>query len=70
MRVQVTVSVRAPDKLDTEDLANLLPHGHATVISIFGSQNVQNDQTGDTVGIATAMVKAFLPNQSANWRAL
>jgi uncharacterized protein (TIGR02058 family) len=70
MRVQVTVGVQEPDKLDTEALATLLPRGRATVIPVFGGQNVQNDETGGTAVIATAAVEAFLPNQSANWRAL
>ena len=70
MRVQVTVGVQEPDKLDTVALAKLLPRGNATVVAVFGGQNVQNDETGETAIIATAAVEAFLLSQSTNWRAL
>ena len=68
MRVQVTVGVQEPDKLDTGALATLLPRGRATVTAVPGGQNVTNPETGETLVIATAAVEAFLPNQSANWR--
>ena len=69
MRVQVTVGVQESEKLDTEALALMLPRGRATVTAVFGGQNVHSPETGDTAVIATAAVEAFLPNQSANWRA-
>ena len=68
MRVQVTVGVQEPDKLDTNALAEMLPRGRATVTAVLGGQNVANPETGDTAVIATAAVEAFLPNQSINWR--
>lgn len=69
MRVAVTVGVQEPDKLDTAALAKMLPRGRATVTAVLGGQNVANPETGDTAVIATAAVEAFLPNQSAKWRA-
>ena len=66
MRVAVTVGVQEPDKLDTAALAKLLPRGRATVTAVLGGQNVANPETAV---IATAAVEAFLPNQSAKWRA-
>lgn len=68
MRVQVTVGVQDPDKLDTEELAKLMPRGRATVTAVFGGQNVPHEATGDIAVIATAAVEAFLPDQSANWK--
>lgn len=68
MRVQVTVGVQEPDKLDTNALAEMLPRGRATVTAVLGGQNVANPETGDKAVIATAAVEAFLPNQSKNWR--
>ncbi len=68
MRVQVTVGVQEPDKLDTDALIAMLPRGRATVTAVKGGQNVANPATGDTAVIATAAIEAFLPNQSANWK--
>lgn len=68
MRVQVTVGVQEPDKLDTAALADMLPRGKATVIATKGGHNVHNPETNDTAVIATAAIEAFLPNQSANWK--
>ncbi len=70
MRVQVTVGVQEPDKLDTVALAKLMPRGQATVTAVFGGQNVHHAATGDTAVIATAAIEAFLPDQSANWKAV
>ena len=68
MRVQVTVGVQEPDKLDTDALAEKLPRGRGTVMAVLGGQNVANTATGDTAVIATAAIEAFLPNQAENWR--
>ncbi len=68
MRVQVTVGVQEPDKIDTAALAAKLPRGRASVTAVKGGQNVDNPATGDTAVIATAAIEAFLPKQSANWK--
>lgn len=68
MRVQVTVGVQEPDKLDVDALAATLPRGRATVTAVRGGQNVHNPENGETAVIATAAIEAFLPNQSENWR--
>ena len=67
MRVQVTVGVQEPEKLDTDALAQGLPRGRASVAAIKGGQNVTNPETGETLVIATAAVEAFLPLQAAKW---
>ena len=59
MRVQVTVGVQEPDKLDTNALIAMLPRGRATVTAVKGGQNVANPATGDTAVIATAAVEAL-----------
>lgn len=69
MRVQVTIGVQEPDKVDTAALVAKLPRGTATVSATMGGLNVTNPETGETAVIATAAVEAFLPDQSANWRA-
>ena len=69
MRVQVTLGVQEPDVLDTAALAARLPRGRATVTAVKGGQNVTHPQTGNTIVIATAAIEAFLPNQSAYWKA-
>ena len=68
MRVQVTVAVQEPDKLDLAVLTAKLLRGRATVTAVHGGLNVENPDTNDTIVIATAAVQAFLPNQSAHWR--
>ncbi|WP_135504264.1 Lin0512 family protein [Roseovarius aestuariivivens] len=69
MRVQVTVGVREPDKLDTDALSAMMPRGRAQVTAVEGGQNLLNPETGETIVVATAAVEAFLPDQSAHWRA-
>lgn len=66
MRVQVTVGVQEPEKLDPVILAKKLPRGAATVTAVKGGQNIPNPD-GDTIVVATAAVEAFLPSQAGNW---
>ncbi len=68
MRVQVTVGVQEPEKVDAAALQTVLPRGKASVSVVFGGQNVTNPETGDTAVIATAAVEAFVPSQSEKWR--
>lgn len=66
MRVQVTVGVQDPDKVDIAILAAKLPRGHAEVRAVKGGLNVQNP-AGNTIVIASAAVEVFLPPQSG-WK--
>lgn len=63
MRVQVTVGVQEPDKVDIETLTAKLPRGTATVTAVFGGLNVTNPDNGNVLVIASAAVEAFLPAQ-------
>lgn len=67
MRVQVTVGVQEPDKLDMDVLTAKLPRGRAEVRAVFGGMNVVSDEGADTIVIAQAAVEAFLPPQTG-WR--
>ena len=68
MRVQVTVGVQEPEKLDVVTLKAGLPRGRATVQAVKGGLNIPNDETGDTAVVATAAVEAFLPSQTGKWK--
>ncbi|WPZ20724.1 Lin0512 family protein [Sulfitobacter faviae] len=65
MRVQVTVAVQEPDKVDVDALVAKLPRGRAEVHAVKGGLNVETGQ--DTIVIAQASVKAFLPPHTG-WR--
>ncbi|UOA31484.1 hypothetical protein DSM110093_01249 [Sulfitobacter sp. DSM 110093] len=65
MRVQVTVAVQEPDKVDIDVLVAKLPRGRAEVRAVLGGLNVPTGQ--DTIVVAQASVEAFLPPQTG-WR--
>lgn len=67
MRVQVTVGVQEPDKLDMDVLTAKLPRGRVEVVAVFGGMNVVSDEGADTIVIAQAAVEAFLPPQTG-WK--
>jgi uncharacterized protein (TIGR02058 family) len=67
MRVQVTVAVQEPDKIDAEALKSGLPRGRAEVCVVAGGLNIPNPESGDTAVVATAAVEAFLPSQAGKW---
>lgn len=64
MRVQVTIGVAEPEKVNCDALISALPRGRASVKAVAGGLNVTNPETGATLVIATAAVEAFLPKQA------
>ena len=67
MRVQVTVGIQEPDKVDVDTLVATLPRGRAEVTAVFGGMNVVAENGSDTIVIAQAAVEAFLPPQNG-WK--
>jgi uncharacterized protein (TIGR02058 family) len=67
MRVQVTVGVQEPDKVDVDTLVTKLPRGRGEVTAVFGGMNVVAENGSDTIVIAQAAVEAFLPPQKG-WK--
>jgi len=68
MRVQVTIGVQEPDKLDCARVAAELPRGRAEVTAVFGGLNVHDAEQQTTHVIATAAVEAYLPIDASHWR--
>jgi uncharacterized protein (TIGR02058 family) len=68
MRVQVTIGVQEPDKVDIARVCAELPRGRAEVTAVHGGLNV-NDAEQDSINVvATAAVEAFLPIDQGRWR--
>ncbi|WP_176249347.1 Lin0512 family protein [Sulfitobacter sp. HGT1] len=65
MRVQVTVAVQDPDKVNIDALVAKLPRGRAQVRAVFGGLNVPSGD--EVIVVAQASVEAFLPKQDG-WR--
>lgn len=63
MRVQVTVAVQEPDRVDCAALTARLPRGKAEVRAVHGGLNVTNPDSKEVTVIAQAAVEAFLPKQ-------
>lgn len=63
MRVQVTVGVQEPEKVDVAALVEKLPRGRAEVRAVQGGLNIDNS-AGNTIVVASAAVEAFLPPQT------
>lgn len=68
MRVQVTIGVQQPDKVDTAAVAAELPRGRAEVAVVLGGLDVHDPAQDTTHVIATAAVAALLPVEAADWR--
>lgn len=68
MRVQVTIAVQEPDKLDIAALEEELPRGRATVTGVEGGLNVHDAENEQTHVIATAAIEAFVPVNADDWR--
>lgn len=68
MRVQVTIGVQEPDKVDVTVVSAELPRGRAVVTVVHGGLNVHDPENDTTHIIATAAVAAFVPIDAADWR--
>ncbi len=68
MRVQVTIGVQEPDKVDVAAVTAELPRGRAQVTVVHGGLNVNDPENGTTHVVATAAVAAFLPLDAGSWR--
>ncbi|MFW3616814.1 Lin0512 family protein [Billgrantia antri] len=68
MRVQVTIGVQRPERVDTALVAAELPRGRAEVKVVYGGLNVQDPDNATTHVIATAAVAALLPIEAGQWR--
>ncbi|MEM6308845.1 MAG: Lin0512 family protein [Pseudomonadota bacterium] len=66
MRVDVTVGVQNPDRVDCDALMGKLPHGKVSVRAVSGGLDIAG-YDGRPIVIASASVQAFLPKQSG-WR--
>jgi len=62
LRVQVTVAVQDPEKVDVDALVAKLPRGRAEVRAVLGGLNVPSGE--ETIVVAQASVEAFLPAQT------
>jgi len=68
MRVQVTIGVQEPDKVDLAVVAAELPRGRAEVSAVHGGLNVHDAEQDTTHVIATAAVEAYLSIAPGAWR--
>ncbi|MEM7471157.1 MAG: Lin0512 family protein [Pseudomonadota bacterium] len=68
MRVQVTIGVQEPDKLDIAALEAELPRGRAKVTGVVGGLNVPDPENAQTHVIATAAIEAYLPIDQSEWK--
>lgn len=68
MRVQVTIGVQEPDKVDLATVTAELPRGRAEVRAVLGGLNVHDPEHDTTHVIAAAAIEAFLPIEASRWQ--
>lgn len=68
MRVQVTIGVQRPERVDTAVVAAELPRGYAEVNVVHGGLDLPDPELGITHVVATAAVEAFVPIDAGDWR--
>ena len=60
MRVEVTIGVQQPDRVDAARVKAALPHGEVTVKLVKGGLDVPDDTSNDVAVIASAAVTVRL----------
>ena len=68
MRVQVTIGVQDPDRVDCDLVAADLPRGRAEVRAVKGGLDIKDDEAGTHHVVATAAIEAFLPDLSGKYK--
>ncbi|MEO8935725.1 MAG: Lin0512 family protein [Burkholderiaceae bacterium] len=68
MRVQVTIGVQEPDRVDLARVCAELPRGRAEVTAVHGGLDVHDAEQGTTHVIASAAIEAFLPIEQGRWQ--
>ena len=63
MQVEVTIGVPQPERVDTDAVLAILPHGTGTVSVVEGGLQIPNDEGTDStlVASAAAVVRLDLP---------
>lgn len=67
MRVEVTIGVQHPERVDEKVVSAELPRGRAEVRVVHGGLDVHDPENATTHVIATAAVAAMLPIDSERW---
>ena len=60
LRIDVTIGVQQPERIDTAAVQAVLPFGKITVKAVKGGLNVPDDGGNDVAVIATAGVEVWL----------
>jgi len=68
MRVQVTIGVQRPERIDIERVRAELPRGRPEVQVVHGGLDVHDPDNATTHVIATAAIAAFLPLEEGAWQ--
>lgn len=68
MRVQVTIGVQKPERIDADIVKAELPRGRAEVDVVHGGLDVHDPDNATTHVIATAAIAAFLSIEDGEWR--
>ncbi len=58
--VDVTIGVQQPDQVDTEAVKKKLPVGQVTISAVKGGLDLPDEDTGDTLVIASAAIAVRL----------
>ena len=60
MRVEVTVAVPEPERVDQQAVLDVLPHGTGTVTVVNGGLRIPNESGSDATLLAHAAAKVYL----------
>ncbi len=60
LRIDVTIGVQRPERIDSAAVQAVLPFGRITVKAVKGGLDVPDDEGGDVAVIATAGVEVWL----------
>jgi uncharacterized protein (TIGR02058 family) len=60
MLVNVTVGVQRPEKVNSEAVKAVLPHGRVTVNAVNGGLDIPDEGSGDVTVIASAAITVHL----------
>ena len=67
MKVEITIGVQDPARVDIKQIAAAAPRGNPNVKVVFGGQNVDPRGFGEPTVIASCAVEAFVPKMAQHF---
>ena len=66
LKIEVTIGVQSPHKIDVDQIKKSLPFGSITVKVVLGGLDVLDEENGEKIVIASAAIEVYIEDRYSN----